>query len=604
MLHGQGTLQRPVCKYGAQCFRKNPQHLRDFAHPPEGRPIFSEAVRRQREPAPLLSKASKQQRAFHSEGRSQAARGRHCKFGCGRPVNADAHRIYDTCCRRCALCQGGGEHEPGCLGAAAAESVQAPVSKGSEAAALMAVDCALELRQRARSFERHGDHAAAQQLLRDSAEQLERARVMLSEWKAMGSRSSSGSGNAKLTQLLDDILMAWRQSDSAASSNAWFEKAEPWAGKVDEELDRLIEQLEGCLQGRASPAVPRQLPTETMDNRGYTRDARALPTATVSLAKLCRFGCGRACNAGPAKGGGDFTTCCRTCAIQKGSGKHDPDCDAAQAASNLELAPACADLVPASAAIHGFRHPSSDEQAPPPPPAPFALPAQLALRVLSLDDEWPTSLTLREIRRRYMCKALACHPDKGPPAEKAWRTESFQALSDAYATLEAQMAVLERIRGLTSETVEVQPAAEPPPKDHQTGEHQALCDGRAALPESPAAAPLPAQRSAALPSPARVDASSSLPPPPLPPPMEPPETAASFEAMATVTTIIQPRRPEVLPAAIPEEAPSRHAGCQTPPGDGQAPAASSSFDLASWFGSIFSSHCSSLSTAGKHERIS
>ncbi|CAE8726067.1 unnamed protein product [Polarella glacialis] len=46
-----------------------------------------------------------------------------------------------------------------------------------------------------------------------------------------------------------------------------------------------------------------------------------------------------------------------------------------------------------------------------------------------------------------MREALGCHPDKGPPEEKAWRTTKFQELSDAYSTLEVQMAILERIRG-------------------------------------------------------------------------------------------------------------------------------------------------------------
>jgi len=58
-------------------------------------------------------------------------------------------------------------------------------------------------------------------------------------------------------------------------------------------------------------------------------------------------------------------------------------------------------------------------------------PAQASLRVLGLDDAWPTELTLREIRRRYMREALACHPDKGTPQEKDWRTVKFQEISDA-----------------------------------------------------------------------------------------------------------------------------------------------------------------------------
>eukprot|EP01105_Mastigella_eilhardi_P016650 TRINITY_DN3805_c0_g2_i2.p1 TRINITY_DN3805_c0_g2~~TRINITY_DN3805_c0_g2_i2.p1 ORF type:complete len:756 (+),score=180.98 TRINITY_DN3805_c0_g2_i2:3299-5566(+) len=32
--HASGTHDKPVCKYGAQCYRKNPQHLTEFYHPP------------------------------------------------------------------------------------------------------------------------------------------------------------------------------------------------------------------------------------------------------------------------------------------------------------------------------------------------------------------------------------------------------------------------------------------------------------------------------------------------------------------------------------------------------------------------------------------
>ena len=27
------TSNKPICKYGAACYRKNPDHLRQFAHP-------------------------------------------------------------------------------------------------------------------------------------------------------------------------------------------------------------------------------------------------------------------------------------------------------------------------------------------------------------------------------------------------------------------------------------------------------------------------------------------------------------------------------------------------------------------------------------------
>lgn len=30
--------QRPICQYGAACYRKNKSHRRDFKHPPRDRP--------------------------------------------------------------------------------------------------------------------------------------------------------------------------------------------------------------------------------------------------------------------------------------------------------------------------------------------------------------------------------------------------------------------------------------------------------------------------------------------------------------------------------------------------------------------------------------
>jgi DnaJ-class molecular chaperone len=73
-------------------------------------------------------------------------------------------------------------------------------------------------------------------------------------------------------------------------------------------------------------------------------------------------------------------------------------------------------------------------------------PAQKALRVLGFDDAWPTELTMREIRRRYMREALLNHPDKGSAAEKDWRTVKFQEIAEAYAVLESSLAILERTR--------------------------------------------------------------------------------------------------------------------------------------------------------------
>jgi len=151
-------------------------------------------------------------------------------------------------------------------------------------------------------------------------------------------------------------------------------------------------------------------------------------------ARTCKF-CGQRANKG-------YDTCCRACARGRGGGAHDRGCpaaaDAAAAAACTELVPASTALVEASDAVDT----EGPAGATAPPPSTVGR-AQVALRALGLDDEWPTELTMREIRRRYMRESLLAHPDKGPEEEKGWRTARFQELSEAYSTLEALMALQE-----------------------------------------------------------------------------------------------------------------------------------------------------------------
>lgn len=44
---------------------------------------------------------------------------------------------------------------------------------------------------------------------------------------------------------------------------------------------------------------------------------------------LCKFACGKAVQPGKTKRGNNFDTCCRTCAVNKGRGIHDPTCGGA-----------------------------------------------------------------------------------------------------------------------------------------------------------------------------------------------------------------------------------------------------------------------------------
>ncbi|CAE8704118.1 unnamed protein product, partial [Polarella glacialis] len=341
--------------------------------------------------------------------------------------------VYDTCCRLCGVCQGSGRHDACCAGGAtedkAAGSSSAAEEAEGEAAALLAADYALELRRRAFDFQLQGDSAGAKQLLADSGEQLELAK----------SRVPRGS---KLAGILEAAVHAWRRAEGLTNDNDSNECVEDgFEERVDQELERLVAELEKVLQETA-PTAARRMP-----DSGTGRGSSAIVAASTALVPHCRFGCGRVANTSKR---GAFDTCCRACAMSQGVGGHDSGCTGAATSEPTDaLVPISTDLVPLSSAVEARAegHAGGAEGAHRPEQPALGSPAQQALRLLALDDEWPTSLTTREIRRRFMREALGCHPDKGPPEEKAWRTTKFQELSDAYSTLEVQMAILERIRG-------------------------------------------------------------------------------------------------------------------------------------------------------------
>eukprot|EP00930_Biecheleria_cincta_P000880 TRINITY_DN102073_c0_g1_i1.p1 TRINITY_DN102073_c0_g1~~TRINITY_DN102073_c0_g1_i1.p1 ORF type:complete len:524 (-),score=106.85 TRINITY_DN102073_c0_g1_i1:49-1578(-) len=321
--------------------------------------------------------------------RTEGAAPKRCKFGCGRPPNRTGSKVFNTCCRQCGICQGAGDHDESCAGGRAARPKTSSVggSRPSEAAAFITADLALELRRRAHACQAAGDSEAAESLFADSLEGLQAAKA----------KAPAGGTAAKL---IERVLYALDTKSGDAESNRVFET------EVDLELERLIAELDAA-----------------------TSAAKAAKSGT-SVVALCKFGCKRHVNAGLTKEGKPFDTCCRTCASSRGAGSHDASCTGGSVASTSEIA-----LIQTEVSAYtgdGSMPVREDKEA-----------VRAALRALGLNDEWPPALTSREVRRRYMREALACHPDKGPAEEFETRTARFQEVSAAYALLEVEFAYLE-----------------------------------------------------------------------------------------------------------------------------------------------------------------
>merc|ERR1712113_396977 len=113
----------------------------------------------------------------------------------------------------------------------------------------------------------------------------------------------------------------------------------------------------------------------------------AISRPKFAVTGTCKFGCGRP--VAPATGTGAtrkfYDTCCRACAKSKGAGKHEEHCSEMPTC----IIPACAEIVPASTAIESHDGKtagasaggSSVDDGP-----------SRALRVLGLDDTWPSEL--------------------------------------------------------------------------------------------------------------------------------------------------------------------------------------------------------------------
>lgn len=259
---------------------------------------------------------------------------------------------------------------------------------------------ALELRRRAQACEAAGDTEGATSLWKDSFEGLEAAKAKAPPGSAAG-------------RLLDRVLAAL--GSSAQNSNVDMETNARFEFEVDTELERLIAELDTAVAASMPPAVP----------------TATLPTSAVVA--MCKLGCKRPVCAGLTKERKPFDTCCRGCVVNKGAGSHDATCQGGGVPDTRELAVPCDAVEVYGEGVGGGPQGSEDA----------AEEARVALRDLGLDDEWPTALTMREVRRRYMHKALQCHPDKGPEEERGSRTERFQRLSSAYAILELFLAMCE-----------------------------------------------------------------------------------------------------------------------------------------------------------------
>lgn len=248
-----------------------------------------------------------------------------------------------------------------------------------------------------------------------------------------------------LQRRVEDMLDALRRAaDRASGKEDWgraYGNDERLEEDLDEELDKLVSELEDTVAHIGRKPSRRPMPTAVVP---ASTALVPVSSALVAAPAACKLGCGRPCKR-PADGR-IFDTCCRGCAVSKGGGVHDDDCTGTTALATIETG-----LVPGGTGARGDGRKNSSgagdarggcgagsaEHG-------FSIPE--ALQILGLDDVWPTDLTWKEIRRRYMKEALKCHPDKGGPEEKAWRTDRFQRLAAAYAALEAPVATLERIR--------------------------------------------------------------------------------------------------------------------------------------------------------------
>jgi len=442
---------RPLCKYGSACFRKNPQHFKDFAHTlsPVASASASGPAPPPPPPPPPPLRAVKACDAMTAPAVGETHRAK-CKFGCGRLVapGDTKRKRFTTCCRACGLSSGAGDHDEFCTGGAARCSGGASSSSTGaprdEAEALMAADQALELLRLARECD-PSDVAEIRRLMAESAERMSEACLRMPHESHFTDRVEA---------MAEALKHASRKVATGDICNDVYSNDVTLEEDLDEEIDRLVTRLEEavtCARGsRTDPVAPPD----------------ALPLAVSGAPSSCRLGCGRSTKG--RVGSRFYDTCCRTCARTNGGG-HDDDCSETTALMTLGATlslPGQRGHRAASAAGES-RHKSTssgadagvdpdvragkktdDEKAGPEAGgAVRGFSIQEALRYLGLSDDWPTDLTWKEIRRRYMKEALRCHPDKGPPEEKASRTTRFQDLAAAYATLEAPVATLECLRG-------------------------------------------------------------------------------------------------------------------------------------------------------------
>mmetsp|Transcript_75639 Transcript_75639/g.137903 ORF Transcript_75639/g.137903 Transcript_75639/m.137903 type:complete len:136 (+) Transcript_75639:1-408(+) len=80
----------------------------------------------------------------------------------------------------------------------------------------------------------------------------------------------------------------------------------------------------GCLMGASPGPEASQNPAASYSDQRNPARSHSPPPPAPRLP--CKFGCGRLAAAGFTRSGKPMDTCCKTCAMSRGGGGHDPGC--------------------------------------------------------------------------------------------------------------------------------------------------------------------------------------------------------------------------------------------------------------------------------------
>eukprot|EP00747_Dinoflagellata_sp_TGD_P137392 gnl/TRDRNA2_/TRDRNA2_175677_c2_seq3.p1 gnl/TRDRNA2_/TRDRNA2_175677_c2~~gnl/TRDRNA2_/TRDRNA2_175677_c2_seq3.p1 ORF type:complete len:281 (-),score=86.14 gnl/TRDRNA2_/TRDRNA2_175677_c2_seq3:16-858(-) len=116
-----------------------------------------------------------------------------CKFGCGRAVNLDPAKAYVTCCRRCGVCKGSGEHDPDCAGSPAVAAATAEAAKKALEEALQDETAKLEAAAKATARRKKAEQEAeSKRQLAEHARKVGGAQDRQRQVEAICTQSSAG----------------------------------------------------------------------------------------------------------------------------------------------------------------------------------------------------------------------------------------------------------------------------------------------------------------------------------------------------------------------------------------------------------------------------